>query len=78
MMIALLIVIYVLKIIAASLDSDKNPNTSDKKMGRMMLALLWPLLALAKVFIWNTWVSHWINWPQFTTIEQYLVTMFFL
>ena len=78
MTIAFLILLYVLKCVGAILPKKPEIDTTAKRSVRFVIALLWPLLAMAKVFIWNTWASHWIGWPQITTLEQYLVTFFFL
>ena len=76
--IILLILYWIMKIVSSIGDKDEEPNTKEKKSLRMVFALMWPLLAMAKIFIWNTWAHNWIGWPEITTVEQYLVTLFFL
>ena len=78
MTLAILIIIYLLKVGTSFIPKTPKADTETDKAMRFMMAFLWPLLAFAKVFVWNTWASHWIGWPQITTLEQYLVTMLFL
>ena len=78
MTLAILITLWILKMGTSLITKKAKVDTDSDKTARFIIALVWPALAIAKVFIWNTWASHWIGWPQITTLEQYLVTLFFL
>ncbi len=62
---------WILKITVAHNRESVWFKTS--KEAAVTKAILWPLISLGLILIWNVWARHWIGWPAITTVKEFII-----